>query len=303
MVLLLLPRTVERVMSSASPINLTKQNNSPGAIAAAVDYAISVAAGFEMWWQGNGPPAVKHAVRPFAGLRVLEVGPGETLGSAVLLACGGATVAVADRFNAPWDPDFHGPFFRALRDRVADRGGVSTAPIDRLLNEGAFVADVVRVHPLAAEELWKVGERFDVVLSNAVLEHVEDIDTTAANLATVTAPGGYGFHQVDLRDHRDFSRPLEYLTMSRSDYNALRQRTFCEGGGQWRLSTIAAAFERAGFAQSASPNMYADAEYLADIRPRLHEDFAGLEGDDLAAISALYVVRRREGAVASDSAS
>jgi SAM-dependent methyltransferase len=280
-------------MSTTTPANLTKQNNSPAAIEAAVDYAISVAAGFDIWWQGNGPAAVKTAPQPFAGLHVLELGPGETLGASVLLACGGATVSVADRFLARWDPEFHRPFYRALRDRVAARGAAYGALIERLLEADAFAADVVRVHPLAAEELWKIGERFDVVLSNAVLEHVQDIDMTAANLAAVTRPGGYGFHQVDLRDHRDFSRPLEYLTMSRAEYDAMREGAFCETGGQWRLSTIAAAFDSAGFSHSVSPNMYADAAYLADVRLRLHADFAGLDGEDLSTISALYVVQRR----------
>jgi SAM-dependent methyltransferase len=279
-------------MSSATPINLAKHDNSPEAISAAVDYAIMVAGGFEMWWQGNGPAAIKQVEHPFAGLHVLEVGPGETLGPAVLLACGGAIVSVADRFCVPWDPDFHAPFYLALRERVAGRGAAYIAPIDRLLAAGTFVAGVVRVHALAAEELWKIGERFDVVLSNAVLEHVQDIDMTAANLAAVSKPGGYGFHQIDFRDHRDFSRPLEHLTISRAEFDTMRQRRFCEGGGQWRVSTVAAAFERAGFSQSASPNMYADASYLADVRLRLHDDFASLSGEDLSAVSALHVVQR-----------
>jgi SAM-dependent methyltransferase len=279
-------------MSGVTSIDQTKHNGSSDEIAAAVTYAIDVAANFEMRWQENGPAAIKSSPQPFAGLQVLEVGPGQTLGPAVLLACSGARVAVADRFCASWNPEFHGAFYSALREQVAWRGAAYVVPIDRLLAANGFAPDVVRVHALAAEELWQIGERFDVVLSNAVLEHVQDIDVTAANLASVTVPGGYGLHQVDLRDHRDFSRPLEYLTMSRLDYDALRQLNRCEGGGQWRLSAIGAAFEAAGFSQTASPNLYVEDDYLADVRPRLHPDFAGLSEADLAAISAFYVMRR-----------
>jgi hypothetical protein len=82
--------------------------------------------------------------------------------------------------------------------------------------------------------------------------------------------------------------------MSRLDYDALRQQNRCERGGQWRLSAIGAAFEAAGFSQSASTSMYVDEDYLADVRPRLHPDFAGVSEADLAAISALYVMRRHE---------
>jgi hypothetical protein len=279
-------------MSPATPINLKKQDNSPAALAQFVDYAISVADGFEWWWRSNGPEHVRHAERPYEGVTVLEIGPGETLGSAVLLACAGATVSVADRFLAPWDPEFHDPFYRALLAKVASRGEAYTAPIRRLLDTGTFGRDVVRCHPFAAEELWKIRDRFDVVLSNAVLEHVQSIETTAENLAAVTAAGGYGFHQVDFRDHRDFTRPLEYLTMSRTDFERIRQRTFCEGGCQWRVSTFGAAFEAAGFSHTVSPNLMADPQYVRDVRPRLHPEFAGHTDEDLAAASAFFVLRR-----------
>ena len=277
---------------SALPINHKKQNNAPEAIANAVAYAVQVADGFDMWLRGSGPPDRRQPARPFEGLRVLELGPGETLGSAVLLACAGASVAVADRFLARWDPDFHAPFYRTLRETVGGRGPEYTATIDRLLAAGAFTDDVIACYPFGAEELWKIGTRFDLVFSNAVLEHVQDIGVTARNLAAVTAAGGYGFHQVDLRDHRDFSRPLEYLTMSRAAHHALRQRTFCEGGAQWRMSTVAAAFESAGFSAAISANLHADPAYIADVRPRLHPEFASTSDADLSAISAFFVLTR-----------
>jgi hypothetical protein len=280
---------------SALPINYAKQSSSPDAIANAVDYAIQVADGFETWFRGNGPEDARRAVRPLEGLRILELGPGETLGAAVLLACGGARVSCADRFVAPWDPEFHAPFYRALREKVRSRGDEYVVAIERLLRANRFAPDVVACYPYSGEELWKIGRRFDVVFSNAVLEHVQDISATTTNLAAVTTEHGYGFHQVDLRDHRDFSRPLEYLTMPRAEYNAIRERTFCEGGCQWRMSTIAKAFAAAGFVARVTPNLFAEPAYLADVRPRLHPEFGAISDEDLAATSALYVVTRKAG--------
>jgi len=279
-------------MSSVIPHNLRKQDNSPAVVAQAADYAVSVADSFTWWWRSNGPAHVKDAARPFAGLNVLEVGPGPTLGSSVLLACGGAQVAVADRFSPSWDADFHAPFYRAILDRVSERGEAYTAPIGRLLAAGDFVDDVVRRHAVAAEELSQIGEAFDVVLSNAVLEHVQHLQTSVANLAMVTAAGGYGFHQVDLRDHRDFNRPLEYLTLSEQEYDAIRERTLCDSGCQWRVSSFVAAFSEAGFHTSVSVNLTAEPEYMEALRPRLHPDFAGYSDQDLMATSAFFVLHR-----------
>jgi SAM-dependent methyltransferase len=277
---------------SALPVNLAKQNSSPEAIANAVDYAISVADGFEMWLRNCGPAERRAAARPFADLKVLEVGPGQTLGSAVLLACAGARVTVADRFLARWDSDFHPAFYRALREKVRGRGDEYVAAIDRLLAADAFTPEVIRCHARGCEELWKIGARFDVVFSNAVLEHVEDLEATVRNLAAVTVRGGHGFHQVDFRDHRDFSRPLEYLTISRDDYQTVRHEAFCEWGCQWRVSTVSNAFAAAGFTQTAYPNLFADPAYLDDLRPRLHDDFRTVSEADLAATSAFFAVTR-----------
>jgi hypothetical protein len=51
------------------------------------------------------------------------------------------------------------------------------------------------------------------VLSNSVLEHVEDVGLTVADLARVTTPGGQHFHFIDLRDHL-FRYPFEMLCYS-----------------------------------------------------------------------------------------
>ena len=57
------------------------------------------------------------------------------------------------------------------------------------------------------------GEPVDLVFSNSVLEHVDDVAGTVANLARVTARRGQNFHFIDLRDHV-FKHPFEELPAS-----------------------------------------------------------------------------------------
>lgn len=64
----------------------------------------------------------------------------------------------------------------------------------RFRAEGFDEADVL----LPVDEEGNIpfpAHSFDFVFSQVVLEHVADLDRTAADLTRVTAPGGYGFHR------------------------------------------------------------------------------------------------------------
>ncbi|MCA1989086.1 MAG: class I SAM-dependent methyltransferase, partial [Desulfarculus sp.] len=121
-----------------------------------------------------------------AGKDLLELGPGATLGASLLLACAGARVTVADRFPARFRPDTI-PLYQLLeRDWHMD-----TAPIAAVLAEGGFSA-ALRSVPEAAESLDSVADAsMDVVISNAVLEHVRDIGQAARELRRVSRPGAW----------------------------------------------------------------------------------------------------------------
>jgi hypothetical protein len=271
---------------NTAPVNHQKQRAAPEALSAAADYAIQVADHYVRWLgdeQGRSGPE---------GLRILEVGPGPTLGTPVLLACFGARVAAADRFLPQWDPDFHPAFFGELLHRVSDRGSAFTRPLSRVLAENGFSA-AIECYPLAAEQLQDIGETFDVIYSNAVLEHVENLCASAASLAAITAPQGFNFHQVDLRDHRNFERPLEHLTMPRREFETLRHECHCECGALWRACDVATAFNDVGFSVTTRPNMFAASDYIADLRPRLSREFAQRSDEELMTISAFFAMRRR----------
>jgi hypothetical protein len=67
--------------------------------------------------------------------------------------------------------------------------------------------DILRVRPS------KEYPAVDLVVSNSVYEHLEDVDGTTRTLSAWTEPDGLQIHFVDLRDHF-FSYPFEMLKYS-----------------------------------------------------------------------------------------
>lgn len=56
-------------------------------------------------------------------------------------------------------------------------------------------------------------EPFDLVISNSVYEHLDDVEGITQSLSRLTRPGGLHIHFVDLRDHF-FKYPFEMLRFS-----------------------------------------------------------------------------------------
>jgi len=111
----------------------------------------------------------------------------------------------------------------------------------------------------------------DIVLSNAVLEHVFDPLAVCNELARVTRLGGFNLHQIDLRWHRvGFARPLDFLLQGEARF----QRDFigdhCETGNRWRASEWHALFRRASFEiLQVTTTETIDAAILARFLPKL----------------------------------
>jgi hypothetical protein len=135
--------------------------------------------------------------------KVLILGYGGYYGLAVeLLRLGAARVDLLDPYAHP--------------HRAANRALAATAA-PYLLLEG----DKVRLNPdwmrilRSAEGRGQSGdpERYDVVLSWSVYEHVQDPARLTEQLARRTAIHGCHVHYIDLRDHY-FRRPFEMLCHS-----------------------------------------------------------------------------------------
>ncbi len=134
-------------------------------------------------------------------IRVLELGPGNSIATAVIVAAHGGTAILVDAGDfATRDLDF----YRRLSTSLADKG--LAAPDLR----GATSLDEIlercnaRYLTNGLESLATISDAsVDLIFSQAVLEHVrlKEFDATFRQLSRILSPAGVASHRVDLKDH------------------------------------------------------------------------------------------------------
>jgi len=81
----------------------------------------------------------------------------------------------------------------------------------------------------------------DLVLSNSVLEHVQNVDSTVKALTALTNPNGIQIHFIDLRDHY-FKYPFEMLCYTEKTWQRwLNPSSYLN---RYRLGDYQAIFEK-----------------------------------------------------------
>ena len=246
---------------------------------------------------------------PFGGA-VAEVGPGDSCGVGLLfLAHGCERVDLVDRFYSVRDAKHQDAVNRALVERYPQlEGRRRESPDGR-----APFAGLQRYYgaQASAEDFFRTHTGYDFIVSCAVLEHAADPLAAIAAMANALRPGGLMLHQVDCRDHGQFStrfHELKFLELPRALYAPLAW-----GGGpnRVRLSAYLAATRDAGLestfhvttlagvegdwhrAQPVPQSAFTRSrEYVSSVRPRLARPFRDMDDDDLTATSFMLVARK-----------
>jgi SAM-dependent methyltransferase len=167
------------------------------------------------------------------GKKVLEIGPGENLGVGIdFLLNGAAKITSVDRFQSLRSTSEQKEVYAKMRIRLNDAG---KAEFDRIVRMGeagnAYHLNPDRYQYIPDTPLETLdtklepGEKFDIIISRAVLEHVYDLDRSLEMMDRLLKPGGYMIHEVDMRDHGMFTflglNPLTFLTISDSKWKKM----------------------------------------------------------------------------------
>jgi len=239
---------------------------------------------------------MREAGLQLEGAHFLEIGPGTHFGAQLIVASMGARVTLADRFLARWQKKYHPMLYRELHKAWDGPKGAIEAVIDA----NGYPPEVITLLEEPAEALVSIGsETVDFTYSNAVLEHVTDMGRVAAEMSRVMKPGASGTHQVDMRYHTDFDRPLDHVAMSDDEYAAEVAEHGYESGNRLRPSEFIAHFERHGLQVTRfDANSEAEPNYLAEALRRLRDarsSYRNWPHDDLRSTGGRFFIRRLAG--------
>lgn len=232
-----------------------------------------------------------------AGKTLMEYGPGDLPGVAALMVARGAEkVYCVDRFPLV---NLSEKNARVLSQLIDSSQG---AERDRLLSCLADADDpaagfdprhieyVVRPSGLSG-----LREAVDMVFSRAVLEHVNDLEATFADMTAALKPGATGIHLVDLRSHGlHKANPLDFLAWS----TALWDLMYSEKGvpNRWRIDRYRAVLGALPVElQALEATKLATSEQVAEVRPTLAEPFRAVSDEDLRWLGFWLVFRKRGG--------
>lgn len=226
-------------------------------------------------------------VNGLAGKTLLEIGPGDSIATAILAQAHGARAILLDSGrHARRDMEPYRRLCNALADRKLRTPRLTAASdIDALLRDCAALYLTDGLQGLARIPDASV----DLVFSHAVLEHVrrEDVAAMLRECRRVLKPRGVCSHQVDLRDH--LSESLNNLRFSRHCWES---RLFAESGfytNRIRYGQMLKLFSEAGFDMTVTDVSRWTALPIA--RHKLHAEFRDLPEDELV-ISGFSVVLR-----------
>ena len=189
--------------------------------------------------------------------RILLFGYGGNFGvGCLLLEAGASHVTLVDKYAHP-NPARNKILLPKYEKFLAARG-------KKILPNPA----VITLHHDDIDKLAS-SPGVDLVLSNSVLEHVQDVDATIKALAALTDSNGMQIHFIDLRDHY-FKYPFEMLCYSdKIWYKWLNPSSYLN---RYRITDYQRIFEKY-FTNVEITVLASNSEAFQQVQSRIHQEF------------------------------
>ena len=237
---------------------------------------------------------IADAAQALRGRTVLEYGPGDVPAMALLMyAYGADKVYCVDRFPLVSTTDKNQQILQALLD--------SLGPEQRQRAETAFTTPGrvdSGIRPEAIEYLVRpsglsgLREQADLVISRAVLEHVDDLGATFRDMHAAMKADATAIHQVDLKSHGLHQRnPLDFLTWPRMLWSVMYSNK--GSPNRWRVDHYRALIDENRFERVLlEPTELAAQADIDAVRPHLAAPFRSLSDEDLAWLGFWTILRK-----------
>lgn len=235
-----------------------------------------------------------NKIESLQGKTLLEIGPGQNFGISLALAdLGLKNVILIDPFLIQWDENYHIDYYRTLLTELEKKYiNIEFQSIKEVILNNTHQAEKLICYQKGLENnaLELENDSIDISFSNAVFEHFVNPQKAIQTLNKVTKKGGLGFHQIDLRDHRNFDKPLEFLTFPRLMFQKIIKMTNAHFGNRLRYSEYNAIFERNNFDVVFKPDSFADDVYLDDVIKRVSKYYSNMKRDEIRALGGRFFI-------------
>jgi len=230
-----------------------------------------------------------------AGKVVMEYGPGDLPGVAALLIGRGARkVYCVDRFPLVNLSDKNAS---VMVDLIAGETEPARSRISACLRDPAQPGsgfDPKQIEYLVRPSgLSGLEGAVDLVISRAVLEHVNDLEATFKDMVLAMRPGALAIHQVDLRSHGlHVDNPLDFLTWSMRLWDWM----YSDKGvpNRWRIDRYRDIVMRLPVdVLMLEPTKLAAHDVVGSVRPYLAAPFKNVGDEDLRCLGFWLVFRKR----------
>ena len=220
------------------------------------------------------------------GKVVLEYGPGDLPGVAALLVGRGAQkVYCVDRFPMVSVSDKNARVLKQLidgsaepeRSRLLSCLANADAPAEGFAS--TKIEYLVKQHGLS-----QLRDAVDLVVSRAVLEHVDDLEATFDDMISAMRVGARAIHLVDLKSHGlHKDNPLDFLAWPPWLWHAMHSHKGVPN--RWRVDRYRNIVSKHDVGVSLlRPTTRASMSDVAGVRPKLAQPFKALSDEDLSCL-------------------
>ncbi len=241
---------------------------------------------------------IEQTLGSLKGTSVLEIGPGRNLAVGVTLVCRGARkYSAVDIYEHPrlYDPSVYVALNRLAE--LADWPRYNFTKFDRVvkIEDGKVVLDpqwIEWLYPYESYNFPMAAGGVDFVFSHSGFEHFNEPRKTIERIFQVLRPGGTTAHSIDLRDHKDFSKPHAFLKLSAEDWRAqFTDENLWEYTNRWRAGDFRKAFEDVGF-EVIEDSREQEVPVTEELKQTFHGDFQDYSLEELSD-SSLWIVARK----------
>lgn len=231
-----------------------------------------------------------------SGKRLLEYGPGDVPGVAILMVAHGAEqVVCVDRFPlvrmSPKNVEIVKLMLERLPDEARQRADLCFRQPGR--PESGFNPQYID-YLVRPSGLSGFNVEIDLVFSRAVLEHVNDLPAIFCDMYAGLKPGGVAIHLVDLKSHGLHRvNPLDFLEWPAWLWSLM----YSEKGvpNRLRVNVYRDVVSLSGFETHVlEPTLIASMKDIEAVRPKLANCFKNLSDADLSWLGFWLICRKPE---------